>query len=113
MADFAGGLTARELQIVSRAFAHFLGVANAAEAQQRVRKLKADLSKEGSLGMLGALIERKGDSTAGAIRGLLDGGAATPDEIYDSIITQTAEIVLTAHPTQVNRRTLLDKHGRV
>ncbi|KAL3783913.1 hypothetical protein ACHAW5_011036 [Stephanodiscus triporus] len=27
--------------------------------------------------------------------------------------TQTAEIVLTAHPAQVNRRTLLEKHGRV
>ena len=113
MADFAGGLSARELQIVSRAFTHFLGVANAAEAQQRVRKLKTDLSKEGSEGKLGALIERKGDSTSGAMRGLLDTGTATPDEIYNSIITQTAEIVLTAHPTQVNRRTLLDKHGRV
>jgi len=113
MADFAGGLSARELQIVSRAFTHFLGVANAAEAQQRVRKLKADLSREGSGGKLGALIEGKGDSTSGAMRGLLDSGTATPDEIYNSIITQTAEIVLTAHPTQVNRRTLLDKHGRV
>jgi phosphoenolpyruvate carboxylase len=114
MADFARGLTARELGIVSRAFSHFLGVANAAEAQQRVRKLRADLSREGNDGLLGALHERKGDSTAGAIRGLLDGGGdVSVDEIYASIVTQTAEIVLTAHPTQVNRRTLLEKHGRV
>jgi phosphoenolpyruvate carboxylase len=114
MVDFARGLSAKELGIVSRAFSHFLGVANAAEAQQRVRKLRLDLAREGSQGgMLGALHERKGDSAAGVMRGLLDGGQATPDELHRSIISQTAEIVLTAHPTQVNRRTLLEKHGRV
>ena len=42
MADFAMGLTIRELGIVSR------GVANAAEAYQHGRKLRADLEKQWS-----------------------------------------------------------------
>jgi hypothetical protein len=42
MADYAMGLTARELGIVLR------GVANAAEAHQHSRKLRADLEKQWS-----------------------------------------------------------------
>jgi hypothetical protein len=42
MADFAMGLTTRELGIVLRS------VANAAEAHQHVRKLRADLEKQWS-----------------------------------------------------------------
>ncbi len=59
------------------------------------------------------MIEQKGDSTAGRIRGLLDSGATAPDELHWSLTSQMAKIVLTAHPTQVNQRTLLNKHGRV
>lgn len=113
MVNFARDLSAKELGIISRAFTHFLGVANAAEAQQRVRKLQKDLSMEGQEGKLGALHERKRDSTAGVIHNLLNDGGCSASELYNSLTTQTAEIVLTAHPTQVNRRTLLEKHGRI
>jgi len=33
--------------------------------------------------------------------------------LFKSLISQTVEIILTAHPTQVNHCTLLEKHSRV
>jgi phosphoenolpyruvate carboxylase len=128
MAEFVSSLSAKELVVISRAFAHFLGVANAAEAHQRCRRLKLDLEREvtgeglptyeGCPEPLGALHAAKPDSTAGVIAKLVYGGKHGNDKIakeavYKSLISQTVEIVLTAHPTQVNRRTLLEKHGRV
>lgn len=37
----------------------------------------------------------------------------TPDQIYEAVVNQRVEIVLTAHPTQVNRRTLQHKLTRI
>jgi len=117
MVDFASQLTEKELVIISRSFAHFLGIANAAEAHQRCRRLKMDLTKEGQSGALGALHENRKDSTAGALSSFLDGDnngkEVSKEELFESLTNQTVEIVLTAHPTQVNRRTLLEKHSRV
>lgn len=117
LVDFVEGLNSKELVVISRAFAHFLGVANAAEAHQRCRRLKMDLTVEGSEGLLGALHETKRDSTAGVLSQFLangdDGKKISKDELYNTLINQTVELVLTAHPTQVNRRTLLEKHFRV
>jgi len=36
-----------------------------------------------------------------------------PDDLFNEITNQTVEIVLTAHPTQVNRRTLQYKHAKI
>ena len=76
--------------ISSRAFAHFLGVANAAEAHQRCRRLKMDLTAEGSEGLLGALHETKRDSTAGVLSQFLtngdDGKKISKDELYNTLI---------------------------
>lgn len=114
MVDFVRDLSAKELVIVSRAFAHFLGIANAAESHQRCRRLKMDLAKEGGEGLLGALHEHRRDSTAGVLSQFLAlENGASKDELHASLVSQTVELVLTAHPTQVNRRTLLEKHGRV
>ena len=35
------------------------------------------------------------------------------DEIYDALMLQKVDIVLTAHPTEVNRRTLLRKYREI
>jgi phosphoenolpyruvate carboxylase len=126
MVQFVEKLTPEELVIISRAFAHFLGIANAAEAHERCRRLKMALSNEvndynpenggKAPAPIGALHANKRDSTAGVLSNLLysdDGSTPTKDEIYKSLTSQTVELVLTAHPTQVNRRTLLEKHSRV
>ncbi len=36
----------------------------------------------------------------------------SPDAIFHALTTQKVELVLTAHPTEVNRRTYLNKHKK-
>ncbi|KAI3976841.1 hypothetical protein MKX01_008699 [Papaver californicum] len=40
-------------------------------------------------------------------------GGVSPDELYETVCKQEVEIVPTAHPTQINRRTLQNKHIRI
>ncbi|RVW65088.1 Phosphoenolpyruvate carboxylase 4 [Vitis vinifera] len=40
-------------------------------------------------------------------------GGVSPEELYNTVCKQEVEIVLTAHPTQINRRTLQYKHIRI
>lgn len=40
-------------------------------------------------------------------------GGVPPEELYNTVCKQEVEIVLTAHPTQINRRTLQYKHIRI
>ena len=51
-------------------------------------------------------------NSGGALKSLLDQGHS-PDEIFDALVGQKVELVLTAHPTEVNRRTILEKQRRV
>lgn len=50
--------------------------------------------------------------SGGVLKSLLESGHSA-DEIFDNLATQQVELVLTAHPTEVNRRTILEKHRRV
>jgi len=64
-----------------------------------------DLAREGSKGCLGTLHEHKRDSTASVLSQFLngtgeDGKRMSMDDLFESLINQTVEIVLTAHPTQ-------------
>ena len=97
-------LSTEELLLVSRAFTHFLAIVNAAEGHHRIR-------------LLSSSEQIKEDSCAGVIDDLLakwvNGKEITAESIMDSLSTQTVELVLTAHPTQVNRRTILEKQRRV
>ena len=102
MVQFVEKLSPEELVIVSRAFAHFLGIANAAEAHERCRRLKIALSNEvndynpanggKAPAPIGALHANKRDSTAGVVSNLLysdDGNTPTKDEIFKSLTSQT------------------------
>ena len=95
-------LSNKELRDVARAFAHFLALLNAAEQEYRVRRLEARRE--------GPLFPDKEDSCAGTMAKLLDGEDKM--KILDALTKQQVEIVLTAHPTEVHRRTLLTKHRR-
>ena len=61
-------------------------------------------------------LKTNSNSCGGVIPQLLggDGDGSTSGlskrEIFDALTTQQVELVLTAHPMEVNRRTLLDKH---
>lgn len=100
---------------VMRTFALALNLVNAAEVCHRLRGLrKKDLDdpESFSAGPLPAVE----DSVCGTInaimrenekRGVPDGHIK--EAIYDKLICQKVELVLTAHPTEVNRRTVLRK----
>lgn len=111
MSKMASSLSSHELITVSRAFMHFCAIANAAEYHHRSRKNVHNIqqsSDEESIGALGT----QNDSCGGVIPKLLN-DKISMDEIYKTLTSQQVELVLTAHPTEVNRRTLLDKHRRV
>ena len=108
LAEYASKFTDKELFLVSRAFTHFLALANAAEAHHRQRRL-LQTDREGF--DAGAL-HSKPDSCGGVFPSLLESGHSK-EEIWESLVSQTTELVLTAHPTEVNRRTILDKKRRI
>ncbi|KAL3935015.1 MAG: hypothetical protein SGBAC_009382 [Bacillariaceae sp.] len=110
LAAFASKLTDAEVYTIGRAFNHFLAIANAAEAHHRIRRLKESGLDDGVAGG-GALYPKK-DSCGGALPDLLDAGIPA-DDIFEALSSQCTELVLTAHPTEVNRRTTLDKHKRI
>jgi phosphoenolpyruvate carboxylase len=107
LAAYVENFTDKEIYTVSRAFTHFLALANAAEGHHRARRLQATMGEKPS----GALYP-KADSCGGVLPDLLAAGHSV-DEIYDALTTQTTELVFTAHPTEVNRRTILAKNRRI
>ncbi|KAK9277264.1 hypothetical protein L1049_006803 [Liquidambar formosana] len=91
-------MTLEEALTLARAFSHCLNLMSIAETHHRVRKTRkvAHLSK----------------SCDDIFNQLVQGGVP-PDELYNTVCKQEVEIVLTAHPTQINRRTLQYKHIRI
>uniref|UniRef100_A0A5B7BFP1 Putative phosphoenolpyruvate carboxylase 4-like n=1 Tax=Davidia involucrata TaxID=16924 RepID=A0A5B7BFP1_DAVIN len=91
-------MTLEEALTLARAFSHYLNLMGIAETHHRVRRARnmAHLSR----------------SCDDVFNKLVQGGVP-PDELYDAVCKQEVEIVLTAHPTQINRRTLQYKHIRI
>uniref|UniRef100_A0A0D9UVX5 phosphoenolpyruvate carboxylase n=1 Tax=Leersia perrieri TaxID=77586 RepID=A0A0D9UVX5_9ORYZ len=83
---------------LARAFSHHLNLMSIADTYHRVRKARnfADLAK----------------SCDDTFDQLIKSGVC-PEKLYDTVCKQEVEIVLTAHPTQINRRTLQYKHLRI
>jgi phosphoenolpyruvate carboxylase len=89
---------------LARAFTHFLNLANVAEQHHRIRRRRAYLRDPGAPPQRGSCDE--------AFRRLIDGGLA-PDALFEAIAGLRIELVLTAHPTEVSRRTLIHKYNRI
>ncbi|KAJ8564717.1 hypothetical protein K7X08_001177 [Anisodus acutangulus] len=91
-------MTLEEALALARTFSHYLNLMGIAETHHRVREARgvAQLSK----------------SCDDIFNHLLQSGVP-PDQLYDTVCKQAVEIVLTAHPTQINRRTLQYKHIRI
>jgi len=104
LAQLCANLSDEELLIISRAFTHFLAIANSAESHHRIRLINQGESDYA--------LPDKPDSCGGALNSLMQQGK-TPDEIFNALSTQQTELVLTAHPTEVNRRVILEKQRRV
>ncbi|MCP4408257.1 MAG: phosphoenolpyruvate carboxylase, partial [Gammaproteobacteria bacterium] len=95
-----GALNEDEVLPVARAFTQFLNLANIAEEYHRVRRSKevCDIaSTESFAQLLKHLLSR----------GLNDG------KILEILTEMNVELVLTAHPTEANRRTLIQKYNAI
>ncbi|WP_428610249.1 phosphoenolpyruvate carboxylase [Sedimenticola sp.] len=94
------GLSEDEVLPVARAFTQFLNLANIAEEFHRVR-LHQDVCE----------LDAE-DSFAQQIKQLQDDGVDKA-QILQAIGRMEVDLVLTAHPTEVNRRTLIKKYNAI
>ncbi|MDR2837553.1 MAG: phosphoenolpyruvate carboxylase [Azonexus sp.] len=90
-------------QIVVRAFSFFLQLANIAEDQHHIRRRRAhDLA--GSKPRAGSLVYALDQLAASGV---------TPDEVADFFAHALVAPVLTAHPTEVQRQSLIRNHREI
>jgi phosphoenolpyruvate carboxylase len=89
---------------VARAFAHFLHLANIAEQHHRIRRRRAYEHDSSAPPQRGSCAE--------AFPRLLSAGISA-DALHDAVSTLQIELVLTAHPTEIARRTLVQKYNRI
>ncbi|MFZ5560944.1 MAG: phosphoenolpyruvate carboxylase [Pseudomonadota bacterium] len=93
-----------ELLPVARAFTQFLNLANIAEQYHRVRRRRA------------YQWHPEAPPQPGSVRELFARLAAekcSPQALLDSVAALDIELVLTAHPTEVSRRTLIQKYDAI
>ena len=112
MIQCAKDLTPENALGVMRCFSVALNLINAAEVHHRNRLLRQYELAADKLSSVGGPLPMTEDSMRGTIQILIDEGR-TKDEIFEAMMKQKVEIVLTAHPTEVNRRTLLQKYRHV
>ncbi len=100
LVQLLGKLSDDELLPVTRAFNQFLNLANLAEQYHGIRRKRghhSDLMVES----LGEVFER------------LKKGGVDPEELHRRVADLRIEFVLTAHPTEVARRTLIMKYDEM
>src|SRR5215471_15332672 len=85
---------------VARAFAHFLSLANIAEQHHRLRRRREHQREPGAAPQQA--------SYADSFARLIAAGLA-PETLHDQVRRLRIELVLTAHPTEVTRRTMRQK----
>jgi len=95
---------AEEALPIARAFAHFLNLANIAEQHHRVRRRREYQMRADAKPQPGSCDE---------VFGRFRESRITADQLYDAATSLRIELVLTAHPTEVTRRTLLQKYARI
>ncbi|MDF1543850.1 MAG: phosphoenolpyruvate carboxylase [bacterium] len=97
-------LTDQELLLMSKAFTQFLTLANISEQVHRVRRKRAYNLLPDTLPQAGSVQE--------LLPRLLKMDKSK-QEIMDAIKRTGIEFVLTAHPTEVKRRTMIRKHDEI
>ena len=94
-------LSMNDMLSVARGFSQFLALANIAEQHQRIRKRKHYRmeSRDQKLSIKATIKE-------------LQGKGLSKEQIIQNLENLQIELVLTAHPTEVNRRTILQKYKK-
>ncbi len=101
LAQTLDALAEDELLPVARAFNQFLNLANIAEQYHRIRRRRADEPLPFEERLLGELLER------------LQAAGHSRQDLARQIAGLDIELVLTAHPTEVTRRTLIQKYDAI
>ena len=104
LVELMGKLSDDELVPVARAFTHFLNYANIAEQHHQVRCGRDHLRNAPGEALLGTLDE--------LLPRLLKQGVKA-DDLAQAMSSMQVELVLTAHPTEVTRRTLRRKYNEI
>lgn len=102
--DVMSTLEDQELVSVARAFTQFLNYANIAEQHHRVRRRRAYQYASDQPAQAGSLAE---------LMPRLESAEISADQLYDTWTNLKIELVLTAHPTEITRRTLLRKYNDI
>lgn len=98
------GLSVSDSLTVARAFAHFLGLANIAEQHHRIRRRRDYQRTPDAPPQRGSLDE--------SFPRLLAAGVS-PAALREAVASMRVELVLTAHPTEVVRRTVRQTQRRI
>ncbi|XP_058730437.1 phosphoenolpyruvate carboxylase 2-like [Vicia villosa] len=111
LGEMLTGLDAGDSIVIAKSFSHMLNLANLAEEVQVAYRRRIKLLKKGDFAdENSAITESDIEET---FKRLVNQLKKTPLEVFDALKSQTVDLVLTAHPTQAVRRSLLQKHGRV
>ncbi len=88
---------------VARAFSQFLNLANIAEQHHRVRRSREWARSPETPPLIGSLSE-----TLPRLAGQME-----PEALHEAVCNLDINLVFTAHPTEVQRRTMLQKYNRI
>ncbi|MBA3297290.1 MAG: phosphoenolpyruvate carboxylase, partial [Acidobacteria bacterium] len=103
----AGELAAMPVEAalpVARAFAHFLNLANIAEQHHRARRRRAYQRDPGSRPQPGSIEETLPRLAAAGV---------SADALHEAVCRLRIGLVITAHPTEIMRRTLQRKYNTI
>jgi len=104
LAEKLGSLDKEETMMLASAFSNILNLHNVSEhvaSAMEERHARLDDIPRGPA-----------KTTNGAIKGLIARGTS-PSAIYEALCEQEVDLVLTAHPTQALRRSMLKNFGRI
>ena len=104
LAELLRALPVESTVPIARAFSHFLTLANIAEQHHRVRRRREYLRDPGAPPQRGSCDETFSRLIAQGV---------SPDALHAATTSLRVELVLTAHPTAITRRTLIQKHLRI
>jgi phosphoenolpyruvate carboxylase len=96
-----GSLDSEQALPLARAFSHFLALANMAEQHHRIRMARAR-KRSG----------QRHSKLVDVLKVAMDSGMSA-DALHEAVRDLRVELVMTAHPTQTMRRTLVQKHRRI
>ncbi|HKY69637.1 MAG TPA: phosphoenolpyruvate carboxylase, partial [Gammaproteobacteria bacterium] len=99
-----GNLNGSQMKVVVRAFSHFLSLANIAENTHRLRRIRAYQRAPQALAQPGSIV---------AMFGELIGKGITKEALHEACLDLQIDVVFTAHPTEVTRRTIMKKNDHI